>query len=203
MKTGQICNKNAIGFATKAFTYMNEYRIKGKGYPGCGCYLDAKIVSPNADYPLGKWYIINKINMDRLNQINKKLIETLDRKLSAFLNVNDNADKGYFTHCLISTFNRYDIKNCISLKEEYGNNFENSLFNYKNYGYYKDDDLIMLGYNTKEVQENFVIFVDEVIEILKKEEVDNYKISFFQVTNELLQYVGNYVLSFRIDYNKK
>jgi hypothetical protein len=141
--------------------------------------------------------------MNRLNQINKKLIETFDRKLSTFLNIENNTDKGYFTNSLISTSYKYIIKNheVISLKDDHGNYLHYSEGD--KYGFNGKDDLIMLGFDIKQANENFIMFIDEVIEILLKENISNYKIIFFKITNELPRYVGNYVLSFRIDYNLK
>ena len=55
LKAKNMCSNKAIEFAVKDFIYLREQRLKGEPYYGCGCYLGAKIVSPQASCPIGKW----------------------------------------------------------------------------------------------------------------------------------------------------
>jgi hypothetical protein len=57
MRVGNSCSPNNRGEAVRDFLYIsnNEQRVKGVMYPGCGCNIYAKTVSPLSQCPLDHW----------------------------------------------------------------------------------------------------------------------------------------------------
>lgn len=54
LNVNNYCSKRVNGKAVKDFQYNEELRFEGKEYPGCGCFLPAKLKS-DSQCPLGNW----------------------------------------------------------------------------------------------------------------------------------------------------
>lgn len=55
LNKGNVCSKLFSAPAVDNFVYKEEFRIKGRVYPGCGCPLSKKTISPDSKCPIGKW----------------------------------------------------------------------------------------------------------------------------------------------------
>ncbi len=55
LRDNNTCSRNRTDFVVETFRYMDEDRIKGQVFKGCGCNLAAKSLCTNCQCPLGKW----------------------------------------------------------------------------------------------------------------------------------------------------
>lgn len=58
LRDNNTCSRNRTGFVEKTFKYMDEDRIKGQVFKGCGCNLAAKSLCDDCQCPLNKWWEI-------------------------------------------------------------------------------------------------------------------------------------------------
>jgi len=55
LRDNNTCSRNRTDFVVETFRYMDEDRIKGQVFKGCGCSLSAKSLCNTCQCPLGKW----------------------------------------------------------------------------------------------------------------------------------------------------
>ncbi len=118
LRKDDVCSRDMKGEVVKTFTYYNKIREAGSEYNGCGCSLHAKVLSPDAKCPLGKWEKETKTDMRVLKMQDFKFALFIDKEEetslpSIFFKFDEFVARGdsYIVEKLLDFYTAYQINN--------------------------------------------------------------------------------------------